>query len=116
MKKGIHPTYYENAKIICACGAVFHTGSTQKEIKIEICSQCHPFYTGKQKFIDTAGQVDKFKKRMAVKDEISKVRKGKKAKKIARAKTKTSNDDKKSVKKETKKEVKKEAKEKQDKK
>lgn len=105
MKKGIHPTYYENAKIICACGAVFHTGSTQKEIKIEICSQCHPFYTGKQKLIDSAGQVDKFKKRMAVKDEISKTRKGKKMKKIARAKNKTAEDNQKTVKKDVKKKV-----------
>ncbi|MCK5459633.1 50S ribosomal protein L31 [Candidatus Parcubacteria bacterium] len=107
MKKGIHPTYYENAKIICACGAVFHTGSTQKEIKIEICSQCHPFYTGKQKLVDTAGRVDKFKKRMAAKDEVSKVRKGRKVKKIARAKSKMSDEDKKPAKKKIKKDAKK---------
>ncbi|MCK4744727.1 50S ribosomal protein L31 [Candidatus Parcubacteria bacterium] len=112
MKKGIHPTYYENAKIICACGAIFHTGSTQKEIKIEICSQCHPFYTGKQKLVDTAGRVDKFKKKMAAKDELSKIRKGKKVKKAARAKIKTGKNDKKIAKEDVKKPVKKEVKKK----
>ena len=62
MKKGIHPKYYNNAKITCSCGAVFEVGSTQKELEIEICSQCHPFYTGKKKVVDTAGRVDRFKK------------------------------------------------------
>jgi len=64
MKQGIHPTYYNDAKAICACGATFLVGSTEKEIKVEICSNCHPFYTGKQKLVDTAGRVDKFKARM----------------------------------------------------
>lgn len=62
MKKGIHPKYYDEAKITCSCGAVFKVGSTQKELEIEICSQCHPFYTGKRKVVDTAGRVDRFKK------------------------------------------------------
>lgn len=64
MKQGIHPTYYKDANISCACGATFSAGSTEKEIKVEICSNCHPFYTGKQKLVDTAGRVDKFKARM----------------------------------------------------
>jgi large subunit ribosomal protein L31 len=64
MKQGIHPTYYKDAKVICACGATFLVGSTEKEMKVEICSNCHPFYTGKQKLVDTAGRVDKFKARM----------------------------------------------------
>jgi large subunit ribosomal protein L31 len=65
MKKGIHPKYSNKAQAICACGAVFSIGSTLDEIRVEICSQCHPFYTGNEKILDTAGRVDKFKKRMA---------------------------------------------------
>lgn len=62
MKIGIHPTYHEQATITCACGAVLSTGSTVAASNIEICSQCHPFYTGKKKFVDTTGRVDRFKK------------------------------------------------------
>jgi len=62
MKKGIHPTYHEKATITCSCGAVLTTGSTQEAMHVEICSQCHPFYTGKKKMIDTTGRVDRFKK------------------------------------------------------
>jgi len=65
MKKDIHPTYYHDAKVICACGNTFTTGSTKKEIHVEICSACHPFYTGKQKLVDTAGRVEKYQKRVA---------------------------------------------------
>ncbi len=60
MKKDLHPTYYPEAKVICACGHTFTTGSTVAEIKTEICSACHPFYTGKQKLLDTARRVEKF--------------------------------------------------------
>jgi|WetSurMetagenome_2_1015567.scaffolds.fasta_scaffold43327_2 large subunit ribosomal protein L31 len=60
MKDKIHPTYYEGLKITCACGNVILAGSTKKELKTEICSACHPFYTGQQKLIDTTGRVDKF--------------------------------------------------------
>lgn len=62
MKKNIHPEYHDDAKVICSCGAVLETGATQKEMHVEICSQCHPFYTGKKKVIDTTGRVDRFKK------------------------------------------------------
>ena len=62
MKEGIHPNY-QNTEIKCACGNVIETGSTNKDIRIEICSACHPFYTGKQKLVDTGGRVDKFRKR-----------------------------------------------------
>lgn len=62
MKQGIHPTYFKEATITCACGAVLHTGSTVETMHTEICSQCHPFYTGKKKFIDATGRVDRFKK------------------------------------------------------
>ena len=64
MKKDIHPEYYSKAKIKCACGATFEIGSTKPEMEVEICSQCHPFYTGKEKIIET-GQVEKFRKRLA---------------------------------------------------
>src|SRR3989338_1970587 len=63
MKKDIHPAYYADATIRCACGAIFKIGSTKKEIQTEICSQCHPFYTGKEKLIDTMGRVERFKSR-----------------------------------------------------
>lgn len=68
MKKDIHPTLHK-AKIKCACGFEVDTLSTKgKEIHVEICSNCHPFYTGKQKFVDTAGRIDKFKKKYNIKD------------------------------------------------
>ena len=62
MKEGIHPDYTQT-QIKCACGNVIETGSTKEDIRIEICSACHPFYTGKQKLVDTGGRVDKFRKR-----------------------------------------------------
>jgi large subunit ribosomal protein L31 len=61
MKNDIHPTYNSNVKIECVCGNEIITGSTQEKIKVDICSNCHPFYTGKQKLVDTAGRVEKFK-------------------------------------------------------
>ena len=60
MKKGIHPEYNEEVQVRCACGNTFTTGSTKKEIRVEICSKCHPFFTGKQKFVDSAGRIEKF--------------------------------------------------------
>ena len=65
MKEKIHPKYNEKAVIKCACGAKFNVGSTSDEISVEICSNCHPFYTGKEKLVDTAGRVDKFRARMS---------------------------------------------------
>jgi len=65
MKKDIHPKYDLKTKATCVCGAVFEVGSTVPEIKIEICSQCHPFYTGNEKIMDTAGRVERFNKRRA---------------------------------------------------
>ncbi len=65
MKTAIHPKYHPEAKIICACGANFVIGSTEPEINVEICSKCHPFYTGKQKLVDTARRVEKFEERTA---------------------------------------------------
>ena len=66
MKEGIHPDYQQTT-IRCACGEVIETGSTKKDIKVEICSKCHPFYTGKQKLVDTSGRVDKFNKKFGLK-------------------------------------------------
>jgi large subunit ribosomal protein L31 len=62
MKNDIHPNY-EACRVICACGNTFETRSTKKEIRVEICSQCHPFFTGRQKFIDSAGRVEKFRRK-----------------------------------------------------
>lgn len=64
MKADIHPMYHEKVRVSCACGNKFETGSTEKEIQVEVCSNCHPFYTGKQKLVDTTGRVDKFQQRM----------------------------------------------------
>ena len=66
MKAGIPPNY-EQSTIRCACGAVYNTGSTKKNTTVEICANCHPFYTGKQKLVDTSGRVDKFNKRYNIK-------------------------------------------------
>lgn len=84
MKKDLHPTYYSNAKVICACGNTFTTGSTQEEIKTELCSACHPFYTGKQKLVDPARRVEKFQAKVTAKAGASD-RKGKKVKRAAKA-------------------------------
>jgi len=64
MKKNIHPPYFPNAKVKCACGAEFEVGSTKEFLETEICSKCHPFYTGKEKILDTMGRVEKFRKRL----------------------------------------------------
>jgi len=68
MREGIHPDYQQTV-IKCACGATYNTGSTKKDLHVEICSNCHPFYTGKQKLIDAGGRVDKFKKRFGIVDK-----------------------------------------------
>ena len=72
MKKDIHPKYFPKATVKCACGNTFTVGSTKEFIEIEICSRCHPFYTGKEKIIDTLGQIQKFKKRMEKKRDSKK--------------------------------------------
>ena len=63
MKKGIHPEYYPEAVVRCACGNEFKVGSTKPEIRVEICSKCHPFFTGEMKFVDTEGRIEKFMKK-----------------------------------------------------
>jgi large subunit ribosomal protein L31 len=64
MKSGIHPTFYTDAQVTCSCGNTWTTGSTQKTIRTDVCSKCHPFYTGEQRIVDAAGQVDRFMKRL----------------------------------------------------
>lgn len=72
MKTGIHPTFYEDAIIICGtCGTTWHTGATQKEIHVDVCSNCHPFYTGTQRIVDTAGQVERFTKRLQARESVA---------------------------------------------
>ncbi|MGC8971981.1 MAG: 50S ribosomal protein L31 [bacterium] len=68
MKKDIHPTYYTDAVVICACGNTFITGSTKKELRVESCSKCHPFFTGQQKIVDTEGRVEKFRRKFNLKE------------------------------------------------
>lgn len=63
MKQGIHPEYFDDAKVVCVCGNNFTTGATQPEIRVEICSSCHPFFTGEMKYVDTLGNVEKFQKK-----------------------------------------------------
>ena len=73
MKSDIHPTYYSNAKVKCACGNEFIVGSTYENIEVEICSACHPFYTGQEKIIDTAGRVERFRAREKAASEKKKI-------------------------------------------
>jgi large subunit ribosomal protein L31 len=63
MKEKIHPKFYEDADVICSCGNTFKIGSTKKQLRVELCSKCHPFFTGERKMIDTAGRVERFKQR-----------------------------------------------------
>ncbi|MBI5152584.1 50S ribosomal protein L31 [Candidatus Peregrinibacteria bacterium] len=84
MKKDIHPKYYENVIMTCSCGAKFVAGSTKENVKTELCSACHPFFTGQTKLIDTAGRVDKFTARRKAVEEIK--RKREEEKKLAKEK------------------------------
>lgn len=70
MKTKIHPTYFPEAKVICACGETWTVGSTQEEIRVDICSACHPFFTGEQRIVDTEGQVDRFYKRLEARQKF----------------------------------------------
>jgi len=86
MKKETHPKYYPNCKVTCVCGNTFTTGSTEPEIKVELCSACHPFYTGKQKLVDSARRVEKLEAKVKAKgSEGVKDKKGKKVKHAVRA-------------------------------
>lgn len=102
MKDKIHPKYYTDCRVTCACGNKFTTGSTLPEIRVELCNLCHPFYTGKQKFVDTARRVEKFQERADKKTKIAATRKGKKVKKVAAAKKKAADKKKPTTRKEAK--------------
>lgn len=85
MKKDIHPKYHNDAVIKCACGNIIKIGSTKKEVEVEICGACHPFFTGKEKIIDSAGRVEKFRARVeSSKKEQEKIKKTKKSQPVAK--------------------------------
>lgn len=65
MRDGIHPQYFHDAQVVCACGNTFTTGSTQQLLRVDVCSQCHPFYTGQQRLVDRGGQVERFRRRQS---------------------------------------------------
>ena len=69
MREGIHPEYHNDVEVECACGNTFKSGSTKKELKVDICSKCHPFFTGKQKIVDAGGRVEKFMKKFNISNE-----------------------------------------------
>lgn len=84
MKKGIHPTYYTDAKVTCSCGNTWITGSTKKEIRTEVCSKCHPFFTGQQqRLIDIEGQVDRFYKKLQARQDYVEDKKAKVASRVS---------------------------------
>ncbi len=68
MKENINPEYYDECQVTCSCGNTFTLGATQPTLKVEVCSKCHPFFSGEQRIVDTAGQVERFKKRYKIKD------------------------------------------------
>lgn len=83
MKKEIHPTYYPEATVVCACGNTWKTGSTQEMIRTDICSECHPFFTGEQRIVDTEGQVDRFYKKLKVHEEYQQEKEAREQKKVS---------------------------------
>lgn len=76
MREGIHPTYYHDATVTCSCGNTFTTGSTSKTLRVDVCSKCHPFYTGQQRIVDTAGQVERFMRRQRRVEQGNSVQQG----------------------------------------
>jgi len=68
VKDKIHPQYYDDAQVICSCGNTFNVGSTRKVLKVELCSKCHPFFSGEKRVLDTAGRVERFKRRYKIQD------------------------------------------------
>jgi large subunit ribosomal protein L31 len=84
MRKGIHPTYYPDAKVTCSCGNTWTTGSTKQEIKTEVCSKCHPFFTGQQqRMIDIEGQVDRFYKKLQARQDFVEEKKARETSKVS---------------------------------
>ena len=87
MKHAIHPQYFENAQVICVCGNKFTTGSTKALIHVELCSKCHPFYTGEQRFVDSASRIQKFEQKTETAKKYQIVKKEKKAAELKKAET-----------------------------
>lgn len=85
MKQTIHPQYFNEAQVICVCGHKFTTGSTQEVIHVELCSNCHPFYTGEQRFVDTASRIQKFQTRSETAKKYQVVKKEKKDRELKQA-------------------------------
>lgn len=83
MKEEIHPTYYPEATVVCACGNTWKTGSTQESIRTDVCSACHPFFTGEQRIVDTEGQVDRFYKKLKVHEDIQKEKEERETQKVS---------------------------------
>lgn len=83
MKEDIHPTYYPDAKVVCACGNSWRTGATVEVIQTDVCSECHPFYTGEQRIVDTEGQVDRFYKRLQARQEYIEEKEAREAEKTS---------------------------------
>lgn len=83
MKENIHPTYHSQATVVCACGNTWKTGSTQEEIRVDVCSKCHPFYTGEQRIVDTEGQVERFYKKLRAREEYVKEQETQKETKVS---------------------------------
>ena len=86
MKVGIHPQYYSETQVSCACGNTFTIGSTKQTIRVDLCSKCHPFYTGEQKFVDTLGRVERFQKKQHFAQSQAKILQKKKQKKLGTVK------------------------------
>jgi large subunit ribosomal protein L31 len=97
MKKAIHPEYHEDATVVCACGHKATVGSTVKELRVELCSACHPFYTGKQKMVDTARRIEKFAERTGKQESVASTQGNKKAKLAKRTAQKAEKKTKKAV-------------------
>lgn len=88
MKTDIHPQYYDKAQVTCVCGNTFTTGSTKQSMKVDICSKCHPFYTGQQKFVDSVGRIERFqKKQKAIAEKPYKKKDDKKSEEAPRPRT-----------------------------
>jgi large subunit ribosomal protein L31 len=83
MKEEIHPTYYPDALVVCACGNTWTTGSTMKEIRTDVCSNCHPFFTGEQRIVDTEGQVDRFYKKLQARQDFIEQAEAREAEKVS---------------------------------
>jgi large subunit ribosomal protein L31 len=83
MKEEIHPTYYPEATVVCACGNTWKTGSTQESIRTDVCSACHPFFTGEQRIVDTEGQVDRFYNKLKVHEDIQKEKEERETQKVS---------------------------------